>query len=75
MPKVVREAAASWEGNVGRGAGAISATSSGTFAQLPYTVASRFVAPEGGTCPEELLAAAHGGCGQSSRLEESHRDA
>ena len=34
----------------------------GAFAGLPYTLASRVEQPEGKTSPEELLAAAHGGC-------------
>ena len=34
MPRIVREAEVSWEGNVARGAGAISAASSGAFAEL-----------------------------------------
>jgi lipoyl-dependent peroxiredoxin len=62
MPRIVREAAVSWEGNVARGAGRMSAASSGAFIELPFSVASRVGAPEGKTSPEELLAAAHGGC-------------
>ena len=62
MPRIIREAAISWEGNVARGVGAISAASSGAFSGLPYTSATRIGTPEGKTSPEELLAAAHGGC-------------
>ena len=70
MPRIVREAAASWEGNVARGAGDISAASSGAFTALPFSVASRIGSPEGKTSPEELLAAAHGGCFTMSLASE-----
>jgi lipoyl-dependent peroxiredoxin len=62
MPRIVREADVHWEGNVARGAGGITAASSGAFVGLPFSVASRVGVPEGKTSPEELLAAAHGGC-------------
>jgi osmotically inducible protein OsmC len=62
MPRIVREAAVSWEGNLARGGGAISAVSSRAFADLAYSAATRVGNPEGKTSPEELLAAAHGGC-------------
>ena len=62
MPRIIREAEVNWEGNVARGVGAISAASSGAFSGLPYTAATRIGIPEGKTSPEELLAAAHGGC-------------
>jgi osmotically inducible protein OsmC len=62
MPRIVREAQVNWEGNIARGGGAISAASSGAFTGLPFTVATRIGVPEGKTSPEELLAAAHGGC-------------
>ena len=62
MPRIVREADVSWEGNLARGAGAISAASSEAFVDLAFSLASRIdTAPEK-TSPEELLAAAHGGC-------------
>jgi osmotically inducible protein OsmC len=61
VPRVERAAHVSWEGNVARGAGAIS-TTSGAFAELPYSLATRVGNPEGKTSPEELLAAAHAGC-------------
>jgi len=61
MPRIEREAAAVWEGNVARGSGSISARSSGAF-ELPYSLATRIGAPEGKTSPEELIAAAHAGC-------------
>jgi lipoyl-dependent peroxiredoxin len=61
VPRVQRSADVTWEGNVARGSGAISAES-GAFGDLPYSLASRIGAPEGKTSPEELLAAAHAGC-------------
>ena len=62
MPRIVRDADVVWEGNVARGEGAITAASSGAFSGLAYSLPTRIAAPEGRTSPEELLAAAHGGC-------------
>ena len=62
VPRIVRDADVSWEGNLARGAGAITAASSGAFDGLGYSLPTRIAAPEGKTSPEELLAAAHGGC-------------
>lgn len=70
MPRIVREAGITWEGNLARGAGTISAASSGAFGTLPYTAATRIGVPEGKTSPEELLAAAHGGCFTMSLASE-----
>ena len=56
-----REATVTWEGNVARGSGAISAAT-GAFSELPYSLASRVERPDGKTSPEELLAAAHAAC-------------
>ena len=61
MPRITRESEIVWEGSVARGAGVVSAVSSGAFA-LPTTIASRVGDPEGKTSPEELLAAAHASC-------------
>lgn len=61
MPRIVREASVSWEGTIARGAGVVSAASSGAF-ELPVTIASRVGDPEGKTSPEELVAAAHATC-------------
>jgi osmotically inducible protein OsmC len=61
MPRIVREADIVWEGTTARGAGVVSAASSGAF-ELPVTIASRVAEPEGKTSPEELLAAAHATC-------------
>lgn len=73
MPRIVREAAVSWEGNVARGGGGLSAASSGAFVGLDFTAAARLGVPEGKTSPEELLAAAHGGCFTMSLANELTR--
>ena len=63
MPRIVREADVSWEGNLARGAGALTAATSHAFEALGYSLPTRIAdAPEGKTSPEELLACAHGGC-------------
>ena len=62
MPRIERSAAIVWEGNLARGVGHLTAASSAAFADLEITNATRIGAPEGQTSPEELLAAAHGGC-------------
>jgi len=61
MPRIEREAHVVWEGSPARGGGTITA-GSGAFDALPYSLAARIGAPDGKTSPEELLAAAHGGC-------------
>jgi osmotically inducible protein OsmC len=61
LPRITRIADVRWEGNLARGEGAI-AGASGAFDGLPYTLATRIGKPEGKTSPEELLAAAVGGC-------------
>ncbi len=61
MPRIVREAEIVWEGTTARGAGVVTAASSGAF-ELPVTIASRVGDPEGKTSPEELIAAAHASC-------------
>jgi osmotically inducible protein OsmC len=74
MPRIERTAEVVWEGNLARGGGLISAGSSGAFSDLAYSNATRIGSPDGKTSPEELLAAAHGGCftmslaGELSRL-------
>lgn len=62
MPRIVREADVVWEGNIARGSGRISAVTSRAFTDLAYSLPARIGAAEGKTSPEELLAAAHGGC-------------
>jgi lipoyl-dependent peroxiredoxin len=61
MPHIERTAHVGWDGNLTRGAGTLDATS-GAFARLPFSLPSRVGDPGGKTSPEELLAAAHGGC-------------
>ncbi len=58
----VRHATATWQGDLASGSGTVSAYSSGLFADLPVSWASRTEDPEGRTSPEELLAAAHAAC-------------
>jgi osmotically inducible protein OsmC len=61
MPRVQRQANVTWEGNVARGSGAVTAAT-GAFSALPYSLATRISKPDGKTSPEELLAAAHAAC-------------
>jgi osmotically inducible protein OsmC len=61
VPRITRSASVNWEGNLARGQGEI-AGQSGALADLPYTLATRIGNPEGKTSPEELVAAAVGGC-------------
>ncbi|HJU36513.1 MAG TPA: OsmC family peroxiredoxin [Gaiellaceae bacterium] len=61
MPHIERTAHVGWDGNLSRGAGTLDAES-GAFARLPFSLPSRIGEPGGKTSPEELLAAAHGGC-------------
>ena len=61
MPRIERSASISWEGNVARGEGLITGET-GAFAELPFSLPTRLGAVAGKTSPEELLAAAHGGC-------------
>lgn len=69
MPRIVREATTAWEGNLARGAGRVTAATSGAF-ELPFSLPSRIGSPEGKTSPEELLAAAHAGCFTTSLAGE-----
>lgn len=61
MPHIERTAHVGWDGNLARGAGTLDADS-GAFGRLPFSLPSRIGDPGGKTSPEELLAAAHGGC-------------
>lgn len=61
MPHIERTARVGWDGNLARGAGTLDGES-GAFARLPFSLPSRVDEPGGKTSPEELLAAAHGGC-------------
>lgn len=69
MPRISRVAHTAWEGSLSRGAGTVSAATSGAFA-LPFSLPSRIGDPEGKTSPEELLAAAHAGCFTTSLAGE-----
>jgi len=61
VPRIERTAQITWEGNAARGIGTLTA-GSGAFTELGFSLPSRIGQPEGKTSPEELLAAAHGGC-------------
>ena len=58
----VRRARAHWSGDLQTGGGAVSTATSGVFSEQPTTWRARTEEPEGGTSPEELLAAAHAAC-------------
>jgi len=61
MPHIERNVHVSWNGNLARGEGGIDA-GTGAFSGLPFSLPTRIGQAEGKTSPEELLAAAHGGC-------------
>ena len=61
MPHIERTTHVGWDGNLARGAGTLDAAT-GAFGRLPFSLPSRVGDPGGKTSPEELLAAAHGGC-------------
>ena len=58
----VRRANVTWEGDLARGLGIVSAESSRAFSELPVSWPSRTESPDGRTSPEELVAAAHASC-------------
>ena len=51
-----------WSGSLSTGAGTVSAISSGTFADLPISSATRTDSSDGKTSPGESLAGAHVAC-------------
>ena len=57
-----RRAEVTWEGDLMKGKGVVSAKSSNAFSTLPVTWAARTETPDGRTSPEELVAAAHASC-------------
>jgi lipoyl-dependent peroxiredoxin len=61
MPHIERHAQLVWEGNLARGEGTVSGDS-GAFTGLGFSLPTRISQVAGKTSPEELLAAAHGGC-------------
>jgi lipoyl-dependent peroxiredoxin len=69
VPRIERTASISWEGNAARGTGLMTGDS-GAFAELPFSIPSRIAVKQGKTSPEELLAAAHGGCLTTSIASE-----
>ena len=69
MPRIERVADLVWEGNVARGEGTMTA-GSGAFEAMPFSLPSRIERVGGKTSPEELLAAAHGGCFTTSLSTE-----
>ncbi len=58
----IRRASAVWEGDLLKGHGSVSATTSKVFTDLPVTWAARTEESNGLTSPEELVAAAHSAC-------------
>ena len=57
-----RTAQATWHGDLFKGNGVVSATSSGLFTDAPVTWEARTETSDGTTSPEELIAAAHAAC-------------
>jgi lipoyl-dependent peroxiredoxin len=57
-----RTAEVTWNGSLLEGTGTIDSVTSGAFAGLPVTWASRTETADGRTSPEELVAAAHAAC-------------
>jgi len=57
-----RRADVTWTGDLAKGSGAVTASSSQLFKDAPVSWAARTETPNGKTSPEELLAAAHASC-------------
>lgn len=62
MANAERKAHVTWEGDLMKGNGTLTAASSGVLQDTPVTWASRTSSPEGKTSPEELIAGAHATC-------------
>jgi osmotically inducible protein OsmC len=73
VPRIERRAKVEWEGSVARGAGTMTGDSE-AFTGLPFSLPSRIGDVSGSTSPEELLAAATGGCFTMSLGSELARD-
>lgn len=58
----VRQAHATWDGDLASGKGVVSADTSRAFTELPVSWAARTESADGRTSPEELVAAAHASC-------------
>jgi hypothetical protein len=72
VPRIVREADVAWEGNLARGAGSLTAATSGAFTGLPYSLAAAVEAADRG-CPfSALLRAAGVGIDTTTSLEGGH---
>ena len=74
MPRIERTSTVTWDGNVARGEGSLTAATSGAFDALPFSLPTRIGQAEGKTSPEELLAAATAGCYAMSLGSELARD-
>jgi osmotically inducible protein OsmC len=61
MPTTHSRAEASWSGDLTGGSGHVR-PQSGAFPELPISWSRRAQREQGGTSPEELIAAAHAGC-------------
>jgi osmotically inducible protein OsmC len=72
VPRIERSVHVDWEGSSAKGSGHITADS-GAYT-VPYSEPTRVGDPHGETSPEELLAAAHGGCLTMSLAAELTRD-
>lgn len=57
-----RKASATWQGDLFKGSGTVTAESSSLFTGADVTWVSRTENPGGKTSPEELIAAAHASC-------------
>jgi lipoyl-dependent peroxiredoxin len=73
VPRIERTAKVEWAGSVARGAGTLTGDT-GAFTGLPFSLPSRIGDVAGSTSPEELLAAATGGCFTMSLGSELARD-
>jgi osmotically inducible protein OsmC len=58
----VRTAHAIWTGDLIKGSGVVTATTSNVFSELPVSWAARTEESGGKTSPEELVASAHASC-------------
>jgi osmotically inducible protein OsmC len=58
----VRTAHATWIGDLIKGSGVVTATTSNVFSELPVSWAARTEESGGKTSPEELVASAHASC-------------
>jgi osmotically inducible protein OsmC len=74
VPRIERNATATWAGSVARGSGELSSPSL-VLRNVPFSLAGRTASEAEQTSPEELLAAAHAACfamALSARLTHRH---